>query len=121
MENILHETKNCLYCKKQIKGRTDKKFCNDYCRNIFNNQINAASTNLMRNINHVIGKNRRILSFFVSEETIIKIKKEDMLLDGFQFKYYTHVQTIKTGAMLYCCYDVVYLYLDEETLLVTRV
>ena len=25
--------KLCLTCNKPVKGRTDKKFCDDYCRN----------------------------------------------------------------------------------------
>lgn len=33
------ETATCLNCDKTLKGRTDKKFCDDYCRNSYNNQL----------------------------------------------------------------------------------
>jgi len=31
------ENKTCLACGKILKGRVDKKFCDDYCRNNYNN------------------------------------------------------------------------------------
>jgi hypothetical protein len=30
---VITEAKKCLACGKQLKGRIDKKFCDDYCRN----------------------------------------------------------------------------------------
>ena len=63
------ETATCLNCEKTLKGRTDKKFCDDYCRNSYNNQLKASKNNLVRNINNALGKNRRILeSFFKPKE-----------------------------------------------------
>jgi hypothetical protein len=45
-------TAKCLACDKPLKGRTDKKFCDDYCRNNYNNQLKAAKNNVVRNINN---------------------------------------------------------------------
>ncbi|MEP7253841.1 MAG: hypothetical protein ABI683_15720, partial [Ginsengibacter sp.] len=65
--------KLCLTCGKQVKGRTDKKFCDDYCRNNYNNQLKSNSTNLIRNVNNALGKNRRILeSLIPGSEDIAK-------------------------------------------------
>ena len=33
------EKRNCLECKDPVKGRIDKKFCSDYCRNAYNNSV----------------------------------------------------------------------------------
>ena len=52
----------CLECGEKIIGRSDKKFCNDACRNSYNNKQNKDSSNLMRNINNKLRKNFRILS-----------------------------------------------------------
>ncbi|WP_431012719.1 DUF2116 family Zn-ribbon domain-containing protein, partial [Rahnella sp. PAMC25617] len=46
------EKKHCLNCGNVIQGRIDKKFCDDQCRNSFNNQQNALSTNYIRRVNH---------------------------------------------------------------------
>ena len=88
------ETNLCLNCEKPLKGRTDKKFCDDYCRNSYNNQLKAAKNNLVRNINNALGKNRRILeSFFKPKEDKVNIHKDKLLEKGFQFKYITHTYT----------------------------
>ena len=58
---MLAQSKNCLACDKPVKGRTDKKFCDDFCRNKYNNQLKAGCNNYVRNINNALGKNRRIL------------------------------------------------------------
>ena len=60
---ITAETKNCLSCGKLLKGRVDKKFCDDYCRNNYNNQLKARSgySAYVRSINNTLLKNRKIL------------------------------------------------------------
>ena len=55
------EPRYCLNCNAEIKGRIDKRFCNDYCRNIYHNNLNKDSTNYIRNVNNILRKNRRIL------------------------------------------------------------
>ena len=62
------ETKTCLACVKPLKGRIDKKFCDDYCRNNYNNLQKAKGnySSFVRNINNTLLKNRKILeSIFV--------------------------------------------------------
>ncbi len=111
----------CLSCNKPVKGRTDKKFCDDSCRNSFNNQLKADNNNLVRNINNALGKNRRILESIISEgEEIAKINKDKMIEKGYQFKYSTHTYTNKKGNTYFFCYDYGYLPLDNNNYLVVR-
>jgi hypothetical protein len=60
--------RKCLSCDKTLNGRADKKFCNDYCRNAYNNQLKSANSPVVRNINNVLIKNRRILQAMLGEE-----------------------------------------------------
>lgn len=111
----------CLNCSKPLKGRSDKKFCDDSCRNNYNNQLKSIVNNQMRNINNVLGKNRRILESLVPEtEEMIKANKEKLLRLGFQFKYVTHLYTTKTGKTYYYCYDYGYLPLENDWYLIVR-
>lgn len=111
----------CLTCDKPVKGRTDKKFCDDYCRNNYNNQLNAPSSNLVRNINNALGKNRRILENLIPvHEEIVKLSKEKLLQEGFQFKYITHIYTNKKGSNYFFCYDYGYLMLENDCCLIVR-
>ena len=115
------DTATCLNCKKTLKGRTDKKFCDDYCRNSYNNQLKATKNNLVRNINNALGKNRRILeSFFNAEEEIAKTHIDKLLEKGFQFKYITHTYTNKKGNVYFFCYDLGYMPLDNDWYLLVK-
>ena len=111
----------CLNCEKPVKGRTDKKFCDDYCRNNYNNQLKSNTINLVRNINNALGKNRRILEdIFPAEEDMAKTTKSKMLQKGFQFKYFTHTYTNKKGNVYFFCYDLGYLPLENDWYLLVR-
>ncbi len=32
-------TATCQQCGKPVKGRIDKRFCDDFCRNAYNNNL----------------------------------------------------------------------------------
>ena len=111
----------CLNCGKSVKGRTDKKFCDDYCRNNYNNQLKSSSINVVRNINNALGKNRRILeNAFINGEEVVKTTKDKLLQKGFQFKYITHTYTNKKGNVYFFCYDLGYLPLDNDWYLLVK-
>ena len=107
--------RTCLACGKPIKGRADKKFCDDYCRNNYNNRLNSDATLIIRNINNALRKNRRILAEVVSSvDKSETISKEQLLEKGFDFQYITHTYT--ENRIFNCCYDYGYLPLDENDL-----
>lgn len=115
------EIRTCLNCAKPVKGRADKKFCDDYCRNNYNNQIKAYSNNMIRNINNALRKNRRILEGLLPDsEDTAKITKQHVLGRGFDFNYLTHTYTNKKGNTYFFCYDYGYLELDGDWLLLVR-
>lgn len=115
------EPKTCLYCGKTIKGRSDKKFCDDYCRNNHNNQLKSNTNNYVRNINNMLGKNRRILEDLLpGVEEMAKTQKERLLQQGFSFKYITHTYVNKKGTMYFFCYDYGYLPLENDWYLVVK-
>lgn len=111
----------CIDCKKPVRGRTDKKFCNDFCRNNYNNQLKSHTNNVVRNINNALGKNRRILeSCFIGEEEMAKTTQEKLLEKGFLFKYITHTYTNKKGNIYFFVYDLGYLPLENDWYLLVK-
>ena len=119
--NAENKPKLCLNCEKPVKGRTDKKFCDDYCRNNYNNQLKSNTINLVRNINNALGKNRRILEdLFTPGEEMAKTTKNKLLQKGFQFKYFTHTYTNKKGNVYFFCYDLGYLPLEGDWYLLVK-
>lgn len=115
------EIKSCLQCGKTLRGRSDKKFCDDYCRNNYNNQLKAGSTNYMRNVNNALSKNRRVLEeTLTADQEMNKVKKEKLIHMGFSFKYITHTYINKKGSTYFFCYDYGYLPLDNDWFLIVR-
>jgi hypothetical protein len=117
----MEEAKTCMQCGKTLRGRADKKFCDDYCRNNYNNQLKAHSNNYVRNINNALGKNRRVLEELLpAEEDKTTTSKEKLLQHGFSFKYITHTYTNKNGSTYFFCYDHGYLPLDNNLYLIVK-
>ena len=113
------ETKKCEECGEVIKGRIDKKFCSDLCRNSFNNKLNSDSNNLVRNINNILRKNRRILEgVLVGEKTTLP--KQKLLDKGFNFSFHTNLSTTKNNHTYIFCYEYGYLPLENDIILVVK-
>jgi predicted nucleic acid-binding Zn ribbon protein len=113
--------KVCKRCGEKISGRSDKKFCNDYCRNVFHNEINASKHTIVKNINQLLGKNRRIMeSLLPKQDSTIKLTRENLVRLGFHFSYFTHLYRTKTGNTYYYCYDYGYLPLGDDKYLIVR-
>ena len=106
--------KICLECDQALIGRVDKKFCNDMCRNAFNNKINKDANEYVRKINVILRKNRRILSALMNGKEKSKTTKEELLLNGFNFYYYTNLYQTKQGKTYYFIYELGYLELEDE-------
>ncbi|GAA4276640.1 DUF2116 family Zn-ribbon domain-containing protein [Aquimarina mytili] len=105
--------KECPICGNKIIGRADKKFCSDYCRNSYNNQLNKDSKNLVRNINNLLRKNYRILEALNPKEKT-KTTKSKLIAKGFDFNHFTSIYTTKTGNIYYFVYDQGYLPLEND-------
>ncbi len=116
------ETRNCNFCKEPIKGRQDKKFCDDACRSAFNNKINCDQSNHMRNINNVLRRNRRILEGLLTrvKEGKTRVSERKIQEMGFLFNFHTHTLKAKNGETYYFCYDYGYLPLNNDYMIVVK-
>ena len=98
-----------------MRGRSDKKFCTDQCRNQFNNRLRGAQNNYIRNVNGILQRNRLILQQLLpAGKTLVKAGREELLLMGFHFGYYTQVQALKKGDPCFFCYEYGYSPVNEE-------
>lgn len=113
-------SKKCLNCQEEIEGRTDKKFCDAYCRSSFNNKQRAHEDAQTKYIQNKLKKNLRILNQ-LNPDGKVTVKREKLLVEGFDFKYITHYHTTKNGATYFFCFHQGYLQLDDQrVLLVTQ-
>lgn len=113
---IMAETRKCLCCGKVVFGRSDKKFCDDQCRNAYNNSLNSDNAPAVRSINNILRKNRRIMAELnVSGKT--KVPRNKLTELGFNFNYFTNLLKTKTGNTYYFCYEHGYLPIENDWLM----
>ncbi len=111
--------KLCLECDRPVFGRSDKKFCSDACRNAYNNKVNAPTSNYVRNVNSILGKNRRIL-LELNPNGKHKTHRDQLLKRGFDFDYYTNSHVTKAGDEYRFCYEQGYLMLGDGFILLVE-
>ncbi|MGY5352219.1 hypothetical protein ACXGQW_06615 [Wenyingzhuangia sp. IMCC45533] len=113
------QEKNCLECGEKVVGRSDKKFCNDQCRNAYNNKLEVGNKNLVRNINNNLKRNYKVLcELNVTGKT--KISKKILEENNFNFNLFTSIHNTKTGNQYFYCYDQGYLLLEKEQVLLVK-
>ena len=95
----------CLYCGKQLKGRTDKKYCNLHCKSAY--QYQKAKNEPERFYNKVDNQlrlNRKILKEYNKGGKVTV--RADVLLDlGFDPKFFTHYWKNQKGDVYLFVYE----------------
>ena len=117
------ETKEkvCRECGEPIKGRTDKRFCSDACRNIFHYHANNAPINYVRNVVNSLKRNRRVLSELnTGPEGKTKVHRDKLLEKGFSFTYHTNVHRTKAGNTYVFCFEQGFLELGNNWFMLVR-
>ncbi len=114
---MTNETRTCRECGRRLTGRSDKKFCADMCRNTHNNRLASFRNNTIRHINYTLHKNRRILDVLCPEE---KAQVSRISLGNFDFRYFTHVRKTRKGNTYFYVYDMGYLELGNDSVLIVR-
>ncbi|MGB3181218.1 MAG: hypothetical protein WBB45_07490 [Cyclobacteriaceae bacterium] len=104
---------NCLSCNSQLVGRTDKKFCDAYCRNSYNNKVKRKDEQFIQSTNKKLRKNRRILKYLcpVGKATVRKDVLDAMRYD---YAYFTSTYTTKKGNTYYRCYDYAFIPISDK-------
>jgi hypothetical protein len=95
----------CLECGEILSGRLGQKFCSVYCKSSYHykNYKEKQPTTYVK-IDYQLKHNRRILkSYNISGQS--QIKKEKLVAEGFDFKYYTHTWKAKNGNIYHFCYE----------------
>ncbi len=116
------DQKYCLYCGKPVKGRIDKKFCDDWCRNAHNNKRYSQSSVFVKNVNTILRKNRQIIEELIPQgKDVARTPRKKLAEKGFNFQYITHIHITQKGLTYYFCYEYGYLSIGlDSCLLVSR-
>ena len=113
--------RTCPTCNRPIAGRLDKKFCDDGCRNAYNNRHYGDRNNYIRRVNGLLNRNRRLLeSLLTKGEEMTRLPRAKLAELGYNFQYNTHQYTNKNGQVYYFCYEYGYLPLEKDWLLIVK-
>lgn len=107
------EERKCKECGNKLKGRSDKKFCDDYCRNSYNYRSLKSEHSQINRIHSTLKRNRKILKLFL-EAGQREVQIELLKINGFKFNFVTQIQKAASNNPVYCCYDVSYAYIDDK-------
>jgi len=105
--------RTCIECGDTLRGRSDKKFCSDSCRNTHNNRANNYSNESIRKINQALRRNRRILEDLYSRGKTT-IHASLLLEKGYNFNYLTNYDRTRTGKFCVFCYELGLLKVDHN-------
>jgi len=103
---MLDTLTTCLNCTKPLKGRSDKKYCNEVCRNEYFNKQKEIERKEIRIIDLALKKNRRILKELLKEKEYVLVREKELQEKGFRFQYRTHhIITKYKQHEYFFCYD----------------
>lgn len=76
--------------------------------------MNSENSEVVRNVNAILRKNRRILSELLPPEGKINLHKDKLVNKGFNFNYITHLYTTQKGSIYRFVYEYGYLPLEND-------
>jgi predicted nucleic acid-binding Zn ribbon protein len=103
---------HCPVCGNPIVGRSDKKYCDDYCRSSHHYEMNGSKNKLIRTMNSRLKKNRRILNKIMLKGRFC-CSTQELLFMGFDFSIHTSIFMNDQGETIYYCYDYGYVTREE--------
>ena len=120
VKQLIMNEKLCLECSKVLKGRADKKFCDEGCRNQYNNNLNSDTSAEMRSIQNILRKNRRILVEVLGENEKLKTSLKKLTDKGFLLDYMTYLYNTKSGSQYRYSFEYGIMLLEENMVLIVK-
>jgi hypothetical protein len=105
--------RECLVCDQLLRGRMDKKFCDDACRNHYHNAKNRVELKKAKRVHSKLKRNWRILAELAP---LGSVTKSELLKRGFDFNHITRFEAGKNGKNHFFCYDQGYVVRNDGTI-----
>lgn len=99
----------CSNCGKEVKGRSDKKFCDHYCKSSYHYKKSVEETGgLYGKIDKHLKLNRRLLKSY-NRGGKATVRAQELLEKGFNPKYFTNFWKNKNGNVYFFVYEFGYM------------
>ena len=110
----MEHKKLCLSCNSELVGRSDKKFCDSYCKSAYHYQKNKEdSINLYAQIDRQLKVNRKILKSF-NKAGKATVREQVLREQGFDPNFFTHYWKNAKGDVYLFVYEYGFLTRSEN-------
>lgn len=104
----------CLYCQKEIEGRTDKKYCDLHCKSAYQyQQAKDQPERFYNKVDNQLRLNRKILKEY-NKGGKVTIREEVLTNLGFNSNFFTHYWKNQKGDVYLFVYEYGFLKRNEN-------
>jgi len=95
----------CKNCNKSLEGRSDKKYCDNYCKSAYQYKNEKENqSNFYLKVDKQLKQNRQILKSY-NKAGKATIRAEDLLNTGFNPNFFTHYWKNQKGDVYLFVYE----------------
>ncbi|MGJ8716592.1 MAG: hypothetical protein ACSHXG_15945 [Maribacter stanieri] len=106
--------KECIHCSKELRGRTDKKFCDPQCKSAYQYQIEKQNPERFYNkVDNQLKLNRKLLKEY-NKGGKVTIRSNVLLEIGFNPNFFTHYWKNQNGQVYFFIYEYGFLIRKEN-------
>jgi hypothetical protein len=107
------ESKTCLACKKVLRGRSDKRFCDVHCKSSYHyRKALEEAPRFYNRVDNQLKQNRRILKSF-NKAGKATVRAATVLKLGFNPNFFTHYWKNNKGDIYFFIYEYGFLKIKE--------
>ena len=117
--SFVTDVKTCIFCGSVLLGRSDKKYCDDICRNNHHYAMRKEDLSVVKNVNGLLMHNRDVLRLVYKNKSTC-ISKDQLEEYDFNFELFTNVYKTKKNEEYKVVYDYAYKFINDEELIVIR-
>ncbi|RED47627.1 hypothetical protein [Seonamhaeicola aphaedonensis] len=104
----------CLACKKELKGRIDKKFCDLHCKSSYHyKKSQEEAPRFYNKVDNQLRLNRRILKSY-NKAGKATVRSKVLLGQGFNPNFFTHYWKNQKGDVYLFVYEFGFLKVKEH-------
>lgn len=113
------DKKICVFCGSDLLGRSDKKYCDDTCRNNHHYALKRENLSVIKYINNILMHNREMLNLLYKNKNTI-INKDKLVECDFNFELFTNIYRTKKNEEYKVVYDYAYKFVNDNELVIIR-
>ena len=98
---------SCIECGAKLTGRSDKKFCSDYCRATYHNSLYRKAASEQAPVARILRRNFDILGGLHATGRR-RADRESLKKLQFNTEYFTAARKGRFGRRIYSCYTYSY-------------